>query len=122
LNSIIPEPIETDYEAECLLTPNHIEEPITMQSAEERQRQHRADLDTVMNALVDQRRKIVAKAMVSLKKDKVPPTLASDLANVQNGINAVALAARQEEMFGVVCKHWDYLLLPPMKRCEEIER
>jgi hypothetical protein len=101
--------------------PNPYEEPIAMPSNEERQRQHRADLDTVMNALVDQRRKIVAKAMISLKDDKVPPKLAAKLSEVQNGINAVALAARQEEMHHVMCKHWDYLLLPPKKLCEDIE-
>jgi hypothetical protein len=91
-----------------------------MPSAEERQRQHRTDLDTVMNALVHERRELVAKAMVSIKDDKVPPTLAFELAKIQNGINAVALAARQEEMFGVMCKQWDYLLLPPANVCQEV--
>lgn len=73
-----------------------------MSSNEERYLQHRINLDAVMNALVDQRRKIVAKAMLSLNDNEMPPRLAAELTEVQNGINAVALAKRQEEMFSVV--------------------
>ncbi len=96
-------------------------EEIVMLSNADRQLKHRIDLDAIMNALVDQRRKIVAQAMVSMEDNKVPPTLAAELSEVQNGINAVALARRQEEMFSVMCKSWDYLLLSPTTICEEIE-
>jgi len=93
-----------------------------MPTNEERRKQHRIDLDAVMEALIDQRRKVVAKAMVSISNNKVPSTLAAKLSEIQNGINAVALAARQEEMRSIMCKHWDYLLVSPTKFMEEIEK
>jgi hypothetical protein len=94
---------------------------IAMPSFEDRWKQHHTDLSAVMNALIDRRRQIVAKAMADIQDNKVPPTLATELSEVQNGINSVALALRQEEMFSVMCKSWDYLLVPPKTICEDIK-
>ncbi len=92
-----------------------------MSSNEDRRLQRLVNLDAVMNALVDRRREIVANAMVSMENNQLPPALAAELAEVQNAINAVALANRQEEMFNIPCKSWDYLLVPPTTIFEEIE-
>jgi hypothetical protein len=93
-----------------------------MTTAEERQLKYRSDLDALMNALVSQRRELVATAMGSLQENVIPPRLAVEIAEVQDGINAVALAKRQEEMFSVMCKSWDYLLLSPKEICEDVVR
>ena len=49
-----------------------------MSPAEERELQHRIDLDAVMNALVSERRRIVAAAMTVLKENVVPKALAAE--------------------------------------------